>query len=39
MVCIKKIVQGKGKWAVLDPKMAHPHSSGLALRFKKKIAE
>ena len=21
-----------GKWTILDPKMAHPHNSGLALR-------
>ena len=28
MVCTKKIVFDK--WAILGPKMAHPHYSGLA---------
>ena len=26
----RNVVQGK--WAILGPKMAHPHNSGLALR-------
>ena len=33
MVCTKKILF-RAKWAILVPKMAHPHNSGLALRMK-----
>ena len=32
MVCTKKILF-RTNWAILGPKMAHPHNSGLALRI------
>ena len=32
IVCTKKKIV-HDKWAILDPKMAHPHKSGLALRI------
>ena len=31
MVCTKKIVHDR--WAILGPKMAHPHNSGSVLRI------
>ena len=31
MVCTKKILF-RTNWAILGPKMAHPHNSGLALK-------
>ena len=36
MVYIKKNF-AQDKWAILLPKMAHPHNSGFALIFFKKI--
>ena len=35
-VCYQNIFF-RGKWAILDPKMAHPHNSGLGLRIFVKL--